>query len=143
MQRLTKLIQQERKALDSYEGLIHTMRSVVDREVDSVRGLGETFETALAHLRDATTRIVNTHRALVGAVSDAEAAGTTTGGQDAAFRELDDRRGALVRQADELMELLGGRRDLLHRELDKVRLPRKPRSVYGGRGGASIIDVSG
>ena len=142
MQRLTKLIQQERKALDSYEGLIHTMRSVVDREVDSVRGLGETFETALARLRDATTRIVNTHTALVGAVSDAEAAGTTTG-QDAAFRELDDRRGALVRQADELMELLGGRRDLLHSELDKVRLPRKPRSVYGGREGASIIDVSG
>jgi predicted nucleic acid-binding Zn-ribbon protein len=142
MQRLTTLIQQERSALDSYESLVHTMRTVLYRDQDSVRRLGETFETALGRLQDATTRIVNTHTALAGAVSDAQATGVTTG-QESALRELDDRRGALLRQATELMELLAGRRDVLQGELDKVRVPRKPRSVYGGGEGASIIDVSG
>jgi hypothetical protein len=156
MQRRTTLIQQERDALDAYESLIHTMREVAQRESDSVRPLGRTFEAALARLSDATTRIVNIHTALVGAVSDGSAAGAPgapTGAgfaaappaavDDSALRKLDERRGELIRQATELTELLRARRDHLRGELDKVRVPRKPRSVYGGENSASIIDVSG
>jgi hypothetical protein len=149
MKRLADLVAQEHRALDAYEGVITAMVQSAEQQGEGVRPLDASFDAALAELADATNRVVAVHSTLRRALADhregSNASGTDAHGPPPALDldSLDRRRAALLEEGRRLRDLLGARRDRMHEEAQKVRVPARPRSVYGDGNRPSMIDVSG
>ncbi len=156
MKRLADLAAREHRALDAYEGVITAMVQSAEQQADGVRPLNAPFDAALAELADVTKRVVAVHSSLHRALADHRRAladyreGSNASGNDAHglpqsldLDSLDRRRAALLEEGSRLRDLLGARRDRMHEEAQKVRVPARPRSVYGDGNRPSMIDVSG
>ncbi|MFP4484642.1 MAG: hypothetical protein ACOCYG_05950 [Spirochaetota bacterium] len=149
MKRLAELAAQENRALDAYEGVIRTMRRSAEEQEDSVHPLDASFDAALKQLAHVTNRVVTVHSTLHRALADEHYGSHVSGNgahrvsQTLDLDSLDARRAALLEEGRRLRELLRNRRDRMNAELQRVRVPARPRSVYGEGGRPSMIDVSG